>query len=40
MPVSLRAPRSTAARKASVFSDGACATISSRFDMIRFYPDT
>ena len=31
MPVSLRAPRSTASRRASVFSDGACATISSRF---------
>ena len=39
MPVSLRAPRSTAARRARVFSDGACATISSRFDMARVYPN-
>src|SRR5260221_2295640 len=35
MPVSLRAPRSTAARSARVFSDGACATISSRLGMPR-----
>src|SRR5262249_4270958 len=36
MPVSLRAPRSTASLRARVFWDGACATISSRFGMSRF----
>src|SRR5437763_6117506 len=35
MPVSPSAPRSTACRRARVFSDGACATISSRLGMSR-----
>src|SRR5260370_31234592 len=38
MPVSLRAPRSAAARRERVFSDGACATMSSLFAMKGFTP--
>src|SRR5260370_19321081 len=38
MPVSLRAPRSVASRRERVFSDGACATMSSLFAMKGFTP--
>src|SRR5258707_9509073 len=38
MPVSLRAPRSVASRRERVFSEGACATMSSLFAMKGFTP--
>src|SRR5580704_7820630 len=38
MPVSLSAPRSAASRRERVFSDGACATMSSLFAMKGFNP--